>query len=137
MVKGALFNLSSKKKDILLNELSAPVKRRGSNFLNDTEIIDLNLKTNLQERLLEKTGENLREIGRNVQETSEALRSQGLTIKQLNDNVTATDQNLDRANKKITSLSWGRRFQLILLNLIAFLLFLTIVVLLIIKIIKK
>ena len=48
-----------------------------------------------------------------------------------------TDNNIDRANKTLTSLSWGQRFQIILLHLIAFLLFVGIIILLIIRIINS
>jgi hypothetical protein len=106
-------------------------------ILQRNEIIDMNLKTDYNEKLLEEVGANLREIDRNVMDTAVSLKGQGDTLKNVTNVVEGTDNNVKKANSTLRSLSWGQRIQLILLNLIAFFLFVAIIALLIIRILNS
>lgn len=103
---------------------------------NKNDVIDMNLKTDYSERLLDEVGANLREVDRNVNETAVSLHGQGYTLKHSNQTVDNTDNNVKSANLTIRRLSWGQRVQLILLNLIAILLFIGIIILLVIRILN-
>ena len=98
-------------------------------ILQKSDVIDLNLKSDYNEKLLEEIGANLREVDANVVETGISLKGQGDSLKQVSHNIDQTENNLNRANKTISSLSWGERIQLILLHLISILLFLGILLL--------
>lgn len=105
-------------------------------IVQKTELIDLNLKTDFNERLLEEVGSNLREIDRNISETAMSLRDQGSSLKNINEIVGDTDNNINRANKILGDLSWGQRLQLIFIHLISIILFIVIIILLVLKIIS-
>ena len=105
-------------------------------IIQKTDLEDLNLKTDYNEKLLDEVGINLREIDRNVNETAASLRNQGDTLKNMNIVFDSTDNNLERANKIINNLTWGQRIQLILLHLIAILLFVGIIILLVLRVIS-
>ena len=105
-------------------------------IIQKTDLVDLNLKTDYNEKLLDEVGLNLREIDRNVIETAASLRNQGDTLKKMNTVFDGTDNNLQRANKIINNLTWGQRIQLILLHLIAILLFVGIIILLVLRVIS-
>jgi len=104
-------------------------------ILQKSDVIDLNLKSDYNEKLLQEIGANLREIDANVKETGISLKGQGDSLKQVSHNIDQTENNLNRANKTISSLSWGQRIQLILLNLIAILLFIGIILLILFKLV--
>jgi hypothetical protein len=105
-------------------------------IIQKTELIDLNLQTDFNERLLEEVGANLREIDRNVSETAISLKDQGSSLKNINDIVSETDNNMYRANKTLSNLSWGQRIQLIFIHAISIILFIVIIILLVLKIIS-
>jgi hypothetical protein len=102
----------------------------GKNVINRDYLVDMNLDTDLNERLI---GDNLRQIGKNLEDTGISLKQQGDTLRGGRDKVRQTGDQVRVANLRITELSSGQRCQLILLNLIAVLLFLFIVVIFVLK----
>jgi hypothetical protein len=111
--------------------------KRDLKILQKTEVLDLNLNTDYNERLLDEVGANLREIDRNVSETAISLKGQSDSLKNINGVVDSTEGNIERAKKTINNLSWGQRIQLMLIHFIAILLFVAIVILLVLRIISS
>jgi hypothetical protein len=128
-------------KDELLkeNETFTPNRSFGKksfkefNYLQKTDVIDMNLKTNFNERLLNDIGNDLKEISTNVNETKKSLYQQGQTLNNVDRHIDTADNHVKHSNETISKISSGQRIKLILLNSIAILLFLAILMLLIIK----
>lgn len=97
---------------------------------------EMGLNTNLQERLLDEANTNLLEIGKNINETSKSLKDQGSSIIYMHETVDGTEQNMQRANIKISNLTWAQRSQLLFMHLIALMLFIAIVIIIAIKLMK-
>ncbi len=106
-------------------------------ILQKTELIDVNLKSDYNEALLTEFGANLREIEQNVTQTAVSIKGQGESLGQMTHIIKDTDTNIDRANKTLNSLSWGQRIQLILIHSIAFLLFIAIIILAILRFMRQ
>jgi hypothetical protein len=105
------------------------------NIINRTDYTQMNLESDYTEHLLQ-VSQNLREINQNLKDTSLSLKAQGEGLRKMQNSVYDTHGSTNRANKTLTHLTYGRRCQLILLNLIAILLFILIVILMILKFLK-
>ncbi len=106
-------------------------------MLQKTDMVEVNLNTDYNERLLEEVGANLREIDINLMDTKVSLKGQAHSLKQAGEIVDGTDKDLKKANSTLSSLSWGQKVQYILLNLISIILFIGIIVLLILRILRS
>jgi hypothetical protein len=105
------------------------------NIINRTNYTQMNLESDYTEHLL-TVSQNLREINQNLKDTSLSLKAQGEGLRKMQSSVYDTHNSTNRANKTLTTMTYGRRCQLLLLNLIAILLFIIIAILLILKFLK-
>lgn len=123
--------------DRLSNIINSQYEKNTYKVLQKTDIIEVNLNTDYNEKLLDEVGYNLREINQNITETAVALKGQGDILKNTSQVLDGANLNIKKANVTLNSLSNGQRIQLILLNIIAFILFLGIIILLILRILKS
>lgn len=98
--------------------------------------IDLNLKTDLHQDLINEIGKNLYSARDNLNTITVEVNKQDEQIDRIHGNVGDTQKVLGRTDKRISSMNRRVYCHKLLLNLLSFVLFISILVLLIIKLLK-
>jgi hypothetical protein len=96
---------------------------------------EMSLESDYNESLLQ-TGNNLRKIQDNFNDTALALKSQGSQLKNTKYYTENTRHSVKKATTRVSDLSSSQRCQKLMLNTIAILLFILLVALVILKVIK-
>jgi hypothetical protein len=95
--------------------------------------IDVNYLTNYNERLLDGTLKNLREINSNLKETSIGLKNQGEQLKYTNEKMDGNNKYVKEGSKLINDINWSSMCNKIWMFIVNILLFIIILLLVIFK----
>lgn len=97
-------------------------------------VIDLNMKTDLQQDLLDNIGNNLYSAQANLENATLEVKRQGGQIDKISGDVAETGQTVKRTDKTITSMTRRAYCHKLMLNMLSVLLFIAIIIVLITKI---
>jgi len=98
--------------------------------------IDVNYLTNYNERLLDGTLKNLREINSNLKETSIGLKNQGEQLKYSNEKMDSNNKYVKEGSKLINDINWSSMCNKIWMLIVNILLFIIILLLVIFKVLS-
>ena len=98
--------------------------------------IDVNYLTNYNERLLDGTLKNLREINSNLKETSIGLKNQGEQLKYSNEKMDSNNKYVKEGSKLINDINWSSMCNKIWMFIVNILLFIFILLLVIFKVLS-
>ncbi len=100
---------------------------------HNEQSIDVNYLTNYNERLLDGTLKNLREINSNLKETSIGLKNQGEQLKYTNEKMDGNNKYVKEGSKLINDINWSSMCNKIWMFIVNILLFIIILLLVIFK----
>ena len=99
-------------------------------------VLDLNMKTDMQQELLNNIGKNLSEANNNLNIVATEVDKQGNQIDRIQDNVGETQKVVGRTDKRITGMNRRVYCHKLLLNVLAVLLAVAVLITFLVKIVN-